>query len=811
MISPQGISKKTPGNRSLDFKQLREEGMKLIQALSGSIWTDYNLHDPGVTTLEILCYALTELGYRTELLKEAFEAEEPVEPDFINSYFFSHDELLPHLPLTKWDFEDFIEKNHSKVLSAWFEQYPLLHSAGTIRGGFEIALLLESDDQFGNLNTDVIHAPLEQSDAILEVIFFDEENRRVKWGDIREVESCHWNENDPDNFFVFENFNCQVALTLEVVYQNQRRSTTIHTKARVTFNPLKESRRKSQTVGRHSAERHSVEPHQKAIIQKLESPEFRKIITQTLSKEHYKAQLLTDIQQTLLPCRNLCEDFISLRVVNEQEIKIDAEIILNDYAPVADLMINAVYDRIDAFLLQMMRQAKQPEHRSQKNILYASNLIEEMVKIEEVEAARILNLNLFVDGVPTIPLKDETSFECIHLQRFYHYVPKISREKSSIIFIRSGAREKAETAAISKEFKPQLHFFTGERPTGTAKTERAKPNILDKSFFESLREYYSIQNDFPQNYRLREGQLSDKAPEMLKVRVRQFKAYLTFFERILINYLDKLYSLHELLSVKQRPEISENELERLKKQLPDLDLLKLINENKYESTAASPQGHHDKLIQKHKILDHLLARFATSYTPVMTELSDSKTLEKALQAKIMLLKDIPIVTRKKGLGFPVKPQEKEVWDSNLLSGFQKRLYRLLGVKNDDFKHFQLSRVRGREPVGFYLVEHILLIEREEKNLFSKKFNRAAELLYDYISHLSAEDQPHDPYSFQMTIILPDWYPSWRKRRNTVENAIKKEIPAHILPYFHWLNKKNMGEFEILYEDWLKALLQLYKS
>ena len=27
-------------------------------------WTDYNAHDPGITTLEALCYAITELGYR---------------------------------------------------------------------------------------------------------------------------------------------------------------------------------------------------------------------------------------------------------------------------------------------------------------------------------------------------------------------------------------------------------------------------------------------------------------------------------------------------------------------------------------------------------------------------------------------------------------------------------------------------------------------------------------------------------------------------------------------------------------------------
>ncbi len=800
MISLQGISKKAPDNPTLDFKKLREEGIQLIQALSGSIWTDYNLHDPGVTTLEILCYALTELGYRTALLKEALEAEETAEPDFVDKYFFRPDELLPHCPVTKWDYEDFIEKNHPKVLNAWFEEYTLLHPGGPVRGGYDIALLLAYDDRFGNLNTDTIHTPLEQSDAQLEVIFFDEENRRLSWNNIRKVESCFWNESDPDNFFVFENYNCQVALILEVVYQHQRKSTTIHTRARVTFNPLQKRRRKSI----------SIEPYREVIIQKLESVAFLTILTQAIAKEHFKARLLSDVRQTLLPCRNLCENFMVLRVVNEQEVKINAEIVLDDDAPVVNQLINAVYDSLDAFFLKMVRQAKQADDRSQKNILYASNLIEEIVKIEGVESVSILSINLFVDGVPTIPLQEEASFECIQLQRFSNYIPKISREKSSITFVRSGTQEKAEADAIAKEFKPQLFWQSAPLTNRGVVAERNKAPVLNESFFEELRQYYSIQNDFPQNYRLREGQLSGKAPEALQVKVRQFKAYLVFFERILIDYLEQLYNFPALLSVRQNAALSENELEKLKKGVPDLDSLKLIDENRWENTATTPQGLQEGLFQQHKILDHLLARFATRYTPLMTEPSEASTLRKSLQAKMTLLKDIPVITKERGLGLPIRPEEKNVWNNHLLSGFQKRVYRLLGLNNRDLLHYRLTKVGGAEPVGFYLVEHILLIEQQERSIFSKKFNRAAELLLEYISNLSAEVPLRDPYSFQLTIVLPDWYATWRKRRSTVENAIRKEVPAHILPQIFWLGKKYMSEFEILYGDWLKNLLQLYR-
>ncbi len=49
---------------SQDYEFLRSEGLKHIENLSSDLWTDYNAHDPGITILEALCYAITELGYR---------------------------------------------------------------------------------------------------------------------------------------------------------------------------------------------------------------------------------------------------------------------------------------------------------------------------------------------------------------------------------------------------------------------------------------------------------------------------------------------------------------------------------------------------------------------------------------------------------------------------------------------------------------------------------------------------------------------------------------------------------------------------
>lgn len=48
------------------FAALRREGIRLVQGLSRVHWTDYNLHDPGVTMLEAVCFGLTELAYRAD-------------------------------------------------------------------------------------------------------------------------------------------------------------------------------------------------------------------------------------------------------------------------------------------------------------------------------------------------------------------------------------------------------------------------------------------------------------------------------------------------------------------------------------------------------------------------------------------------------------------------------------------------------------------------------------------------------------------------------------------------------------------------
>ena len=65
MIEPKYIAKGKYDSKSLDYDLLLQQGIDLIQQFSGNQWTDFNYHDPGITFLEQICYALTDLGYKS--------------------------------------------------------------------------------------------------------------------------------------------------------------------------------------------------------------------------------------------------------------------------------------------------------------------------------------------------------------------------------------------------------------------------------------------------------------------------------------------------------------------------------------------------------------------------------------------------------------------------------------------------------------------------------------------------------------------------------------------------------------------------
>ena len=89
---------------SEDYSFLRSEGLKNIQALASSIWNNYNISDPGITILELLSYAITDLGYRTSFNVEDILAYKPDGSETVEKMFFTANEILPCNPITINDY-----------------------------------------------------------------------------------------------------------------------------------------------------------------------------------------------------------------------------------------------------------------------------------------------------------------------------------------------------------------------------------------------------------------------------------------------------------------------------------------------------------------------------------------------------------------------------------------------------------------------------------------------------------------------------------------------------------------------------------
>lgn len=103
-LKKQGIKRLVPGADALDFASLRNAGIGHVQQLAGDIWTDYNLHDPGVTILEQLCYGLTELAYQARMPMADYLANERGHIDFQHHALYKPQEIFPTRPVTAEDY-----------------------------------------------------------------------------------------------------------------------------------------------------------------------------------------------------------------------------------------------------------------------------------------------------------------------------------------------------------------------------------------------------------------------------------------------------------------------------------------------------------------------------------------------------------------------------------------------------------------------------------------------------------------------------------------------------------------------------------
>ena len=102
-----------------DYATLRQLGIEHLEVLATKIWTDFNIHDPGITSLEALCYAITDLANRVSLpVADLFTSDPDNPPVPENKCFYTAAEILPCSPVTFYDFRKVLI-DVPQVKNAW--------------------------------------------------------------------------------------------------------------------------------------------------------------------------------------------------------------------------------------------------------------------------------------------------------------------------------------------------------------------------------------------------------------------------------------------------------------------------------------------------------------------------------------------------------------------------------------------------------------------------------------------------------------------------------------------------------------------
>ncbi len=126
---PDGLTlSATPPALALDSPALYAQGLEHLRTLARQTWTDHNLHDPGITVLELASYALSDLAYRValplaDLLRRApASATETAEENAQRTHaqFHGPTDALPTAPLTLLDWRKLLI-DLPEVKNAWVE------------------------------------------------------------------------------------------------------------------------------------------------------------------------------------------------------------------------------------------------------------------------------------------------------------------------------------------------------------------------------------------------------------------------------------------------------------------------------------------------------------------------------------------------------------------------------------------------------------------------------------------------------------------------------------------------------------------
>ncbi len=464
----------------LDFNKLRESAVRYLGELSGRIWTDHNEHDPGITILETLIYALMDLGYRTNLPAGDLFTRDPADTSPDNN-FFKASRILANNPLTITDYRKLLVDLEG-VKNAWLEP-----DNSTPAAFCTARYEKEPDNRDGSVN-------------LIEV---------ASTGDF-----SSW-EGDP--------CKCDYLNGLYNVYVQ-----------------LEDGIDKNR---------------------------------------HLYEKTIRTIRDSLMAHRNLCEDFLTIKVLCKLELGICAEIDLTADADTDDVSIKMVEALQEYFspspkfyslqqLLERNRSIDEIFSGRPYNIKGSHGFVDirefEEIKLrKELHLSDVYHLLSEIKGINRVRnlgwikcCSDKKSTGEWRLELPENHIPSFSTGCSGFVFTRNGLPEKSGLRKFESYFEMK-NSGTG-KAWYEADSSFLNPSMPRGVYRNDLADYYSIQHELPRVYGIREGGLGENEPAKRKAQALQLQGFLLFFDQLLANYLAQLKNMRSLFSLRSGKNPADN-------------------------------------------------------------------------------------------------------------------------------------------------------------------------------------------------------------------------------------------------------------
>ncbi|MEM7369911.1 MAG: hypothetical protein AAF587_15000 [Bacteroidota bacterium] len=700
------ISKSPPEDPSMDFDFLLAEGVRQLEELATQIWTDFNAHDPGITILEVLCYALTDLSYRTnlpiqDLLASGKTNEQP---------YFSAPEILSNEPVSILDYRKLLI-DIPGVKNAWLDKYQP-DSTRPI-----------SEFEYGRLFSKLQFRP--------EVVKILIEQLLDKHASI-----------PPQLANVLNTFSQTPAIN------NFRRIGLIldrlHTNGRISPDLLRDLHDLLKDIG---CEGSFVEVQLTGTDPGFDSFALNGLYCVYLELDHEidssETKLVESIRQAvsrhLHDHRGLAEDFVEIKIVESIEwcvcLNLEVSPQLDEQEVVA-----AVFDQLQEYLspsipIHSLRSLLEQGYACD-DIYDGPLLTQGFLLDEEVEQAilpdRVYRSDLLgrIMGVEGVVKINEFA---IQREAGHPRHGEYSTAWCEEVFVGEEARKKVvlnpccSTIHVQKgqfrqtlkgeELEKHLNAFQLAR-TWIPDTSLTSPYQSDGIPREDLANYLSTQIEFPRTYGIGEHGLGGNATSLRKAQSRQTQAFLLFFDQILAAYLAQLAQVRELLSVHQAAEtptyffqalyevpgmqelIKDFQAKLEEEEIDDPDQIELSweeyqeNDNAYITQLRSIiEGEDAQKVRKNRILDHLLARFGEQFSEYVLHLFQPGVAPEEdpflqpygqyVQNKASFLHQLPVLGSQRGKAYNIHAQDlnggPDIWNTENVSGLKKRAYALLGL------------------------------------------------------------------------------------------------------------------------------------